>query len=478
MRRSLSAIIAVLACFPVGWLAFGLPLPGMARHADRVRSVPDGDAEIAWLHTTTNAATWERFVKGMNRIPLTMRDVIVDDSAAFPSESHVVPEVAISKTGHPGTIRIRWYKLSNESTAADWVKRLVARSTPPVAIVGGGSSDRAADLARAMAAHAGVEGPLLFLTTASADKVAADPSSETPIDVPLVKLYPDRTFRFCFSNRQMAAATVDFVWGRDDLRPTASDGKKPKAIVLHWDDDPFSTDLRDQFRSILFSRADLVKWSEPLPFSIGGATMANRYELRAADFVVGTLRDDPAQRAVLVLPTVTAPARRVLRAIAEREPSARTRLVVLNGDGIPLNAVYRDGPYLWPIDQLPVPLVLFAHANPFGWDAEVSNGSRNLVPTTSTEDVLHFNRLMTMAVDAAFMKSSLTLTANDLKRRLREIFPSDFDDDGNRLGGNGEFVAVVHPRSELDPPRIAVWRHGETWDAVATYPLPAPRGGE
>jgi hypothetical protein len=29
--------------------------------------VPPGDQEIAWIHTTTNGTTWERFVTGLKR---------------------------------------------------------------------------------------------------------------------------------------------------------------------------------------------------------------------------------------------------------------------------------------------------------------------------------------------------------------------------------------------------------------------------
>jgi hypothetical protein len=473
MKRTSTAIVALLACLPVAWLAFGLPLPGAKPSKPRALPLDDLDAELVWLHTTTNAATWERFVKGVRRVALAVPDLTIDDSAAFPDDTMATPEVVVRKAGRSGALRIRWYKLANDSTAADWVARLATRDRPPLAVIGGGSTDRAAELARALAARESWPGarPLLFITTASADKVLKDPSSDDPSEMALTRLYDGRTFRFCFSNRQMAAATVDFVWSQDDLMPTAA-GAKPKAIVLHWDDDPFSVDLRDQFRTILFSRADLVKWSESLPFSIGGTTTANRYERRAAEFVVNALRDDPTQRALLVLPTVTAPARRVLRAICELDSAARHRLVVLNGDGIPLNAVYRDGSYLWPVDQLPVPMVLFAHANPFGWDGAAVDRRQSLVPQTSTEDVLHYAAMATMAIDAAFDDAKPVSDAELYRTRLRERNPTAFDDDGNRLGGTGEFVAVVHPRTTERPPRLAVWRHADRWAPVTTLDLP------
>jgi hypothetical protein len=92
--------------------------------------------------------------------------------------------------GRPGRVRVRWYKLTNDATADRWVQALAERDPPPLALIGGGSSDRAVDLARAMDAQETWRGdrPLLFITTATADEVPAEagdagPATRNLIDV-------------------------------------------------------------------------------------------------------------------------------------------------------------------------------------------------------------------------------------------------------------------------------------------------------
>ena len=107
---------------------------------------------------------------------------------------------------------------------------------------------------------------------------------------------------------------------------------RPHVIVLQWEDDPFSVDLRDQFRAAVYRRAgndrshaDLVT-TNPIPFSIGGYFSPNPYEQKAAEFIVSELLRNPDRRTLLVLPTVTAAARRVLRTVCDAIPSVGDRL--------------------------------------------------------------------------------------------------------------------------------------------------------
>src|SRR5438094_528019 len=88
-----------------------------------------------------------------------------------------------------------------------WISVALALGTPPpLAIIGGGSSDRARDLARALNALHPVlpSPPLLLITTATADEVGSQDEDNSEPD--LMKVYPERSFRFCFTNRQMAEA--------------------------------------------------------------------------------------------------------------------------------------------------------------------------------------------------------------------------------------------------------------------------------
>ena len=59
----------------------------------------------------------------------------------------------------------------------------------------------------------------------------------------LMDLYPGRSFRFCFTNGQIAEAVTDFLWHQEDLRPD------PGPVYLtFWEDDPYSEDLFNRFR--------------------------------------------------------------------------------------------------------------------------------------------------------------------------------------------------------------------------------------
>jgi hypothetical protein len=509
MRGWATMAIATIACLPLLLLAVGVPVPWLTRGDIRAKakSIPAGDVELAWLHTTTNAATWERFVAGFHRAARTQTELDVDDSLAFPDGTSDVPEISVGMKDQPGRIRIRWYKLSNDATTTDWIRALAARDRAPLAIIGGGSSDRAADLARAMAAqlHWNGDPPLLFITTASADDVPDVEGTNEGFrgKKPLVEIYRDRTFRFCFTNRQMAEAVVGFVWSRPDLVPgwiasatlptvfgvAATIGiEKPHVILLQWQDDPFSVDLREQFGAAIFSQvqlcgatSDVVNY-DSLPFSIGGYDRANPYEKKAAEFIVNELRQNPLRRSLLVLPTVTAAARRVLRAVFDSEPDAGRRLVVVNGDGIAMNAFYRDGEFAWPVDSIPVPVILFAHANPVDWDKKTDSPSKDfqLLPPTSTEDVLLFSEIARIIAQSIFLDhpgDGLVPGANALHARIGTEFPELFDQKGNRHGGNGEYAIHLQPRTRTRPPQIEIWSHRESWEFVRRLSLPAARTG-
>src|SRR5262249_38325003 len=168
--------------------------------------------EIVWFHTSTAASTWERFVTGVQRIP----GFVIDDSRAFPDSTTAVPEVVLSKPGSGGRLHIRWYKLTSEAGSRQWGDAVATRAPPPLAVIGGGPTDRAVDLARALQDRTDWRGqqPLLLITTATANEVYLD---DEPAAVGLrsphnlMSLYPDRSFRFCFTNEQMAAAVVVFV---------------------------------------------------------------------------------------------------------------------------------------------------------------------------------------------------------------------------------------------------------------------------
>jgi hypothetical protein len=467
MRPIRLPLLVVAICLPVALLALGVKLPGSDRAAwAQPVGVPAGDCELAWFHTTTSSATWERFVAGVGLVATRVPGLTVDESHAFGDQTHDVPEVVLSYADRPGKVRIRWYKTTNDVTVSDWVKALASRDPAPLAVVGGGSSDRAKDMAVAMNRQTAWVGerPLLFITTASADQVPVEADADGNTQKKLVDVYDGRTFRFCFTNDQATDAVLSFVWSHG-LRPAgpgfwataavtgagyAAAVDRPVVHNLSWSDDPYSVDLSDHFGTALrggFTAEPFIT-NYQLPMSIGAYSRPNRGEAAAVKAVVDDLRSRPNQRVILVLPTVAAPARRILTRVCEEVPDADRRLVAVMGDGIPFNAVYRDGEYAWPMDSLPVPLVFFTHHNPVAW-ADSGPACRH---PNETDDVRHFAKMMRVIVDCVYAPGEGIVHSTDLlARRLYNRTPVVFDTDGNRLDRSGEYVIVLRPRRSDEP---------------------------
>ena len=495
------------------------------------RPVPSGDQEIAWLHIPTSTDTWENFVWGMKRAEMSTAPsgLHVDDSHAFPTRTTAVPEVVLSRDGFAGKIRVRWYKVTNDASTAAWVKALAARTPVPLAVVGGWSSDRARELAEAMA---GVEWPgqkpLLLLATATADFVYPDKEHENyqaDYQPPkLVELY-DRSYRFCFTNKQMAEAVTDFVFSDATLRPgpavwpglravpgasgggwgmlpwlaeLASEPPRSQAFAVSWKDDPYSLDLSLQFREAIAEqgaiagRPRLGVESNLVPFSAGRFARPNPYEAQIVDHILAHPHfPKRGERTVLVIPTVTAPARRVLGALAQGNPGAARRLVAVTGDGIPVNALFRDGEFAWPVRTVPIPLVLFTHTNPFDWDEPgdpPAPPGYELAPPTkpgevknSTEDIQLFSTLVRTVARSAYPDGADHLIdgPDALAKGFRALAPTFFDPSGNRLSGSGEHVVVLRPTARVEgvvtypDAELEVWtrKPGAGWDRIRVRPV-------
>jgi hypothetical protein len=342
-------------------------------------------------------------------------------TGAHPPKSTDVPEVTLEWAGSPCRLVFRWYKLTSNWKTADWVEALLRPDRrPPLAIIGGSSSESARELAfqlqRRTAGWSPARQPVLILTTATADLVPvieegpangprARPSAPPPLDerVSLTQIYPGRTFRFCFSNRQMAAAITSFIWCRDDLRPD-----RDPVHLVKWEDDSYSSDLIYGFLDalqVLGEQAQARDWAfvtgsvlqggfppalgggifpwdrcgrhgsefrmstwppvQPIASSVGGFQLANRYETQVATQVSEEMTRHRGQRRPLLVVTGQAQAsRRFLKAVERLDPDRARRLVVATGDAIAFNTVYRDRRIAWPIQDLPLALVFFCHYNP------------------------------------------------------------------------------------------------------------------
>ena len=485
---TLSVLLVVVAVRQSGLTrANAMPVP---------ESVPDGDWEVAWINTPTAADTWDEFVTGVKRIEMAVPGVVVDTSEAFPEQTTSVPEVVVSRPPHAGKLRFRWYKTGTGAATSDWVAALAQRDPAPLAIIGGWSSDRAIELAELLNRQQDWVGdrPLLFLTAATVDRVqnsggtSALPWQETQ----LTELYPKRMFRFCFTNKQMAKAVTDYLtqdatlWSESGtanqfdnraasavagwpaaLGVAANPPPRPAVFTMQWQDDPFSEDLADYFTEALndhFNRAaignpdhaphaPMLLQRNRIPFSTGSFTRPNPGEAEAVAEIARQLPPN-GERAIVIIPTVTAPMRRAMLSLSERIPRSGHRLVAITGDGLSVNTLYRDVDYVWPVRSIPIPLVMFCHENPFGWDEP--NGPAPppgyaLEPASkrSTQDILLYRDIGLTLIQALLPAAESGVPgvprADALADHLRGLQPKLFHDDGNRVGGSGEHIVVMRP---------------------------------
>lgn len=514
-----TALIALVAA-AVAITAFRL---GGGAASNRPLDIPPGDEEVAYFHTATNAGTWERFVAGIQHAARVQPRFRADVTEAFPDQSTATPQVILSLEGSDRRLLIRWYKQSAQMRVEDWVREMAKRDRPPLAVVGGGSSDRALELARVMAQETGWRGraPLLFITTATASTLQVSDTEQFE----LMRVYPNRTYRFCFTNEQMARAVVDFVWSRPELRPMgpplgslasigngaggpwaalaplqASLDEPGNVYSVEWRDDPYSVDLARGFREVLFDQEADADFDSLRPWlgrvashsprlinsSVAGFLRPNASEAEAITsliahdrFLQRPIPTGPMHRSLLILPTVPPPARRILAGLTGAVPGIGRHLVAMSGDGIAFNHVYRDGPLIWNARLVPVPLVFFTHQNPVAWDKTPPAGEPfRLDPPNGTDDVLHFAEVVRLLAEAAFdvpplgAGAGLTSDSDELARRMVDRDPAYFDPDGNRRGGRGEYVIYLRPRisqdSAIPSATLEVWSNpdGVGWQRV------------
>ncbi|MFT3880392.1 MAG: hypothetical protein QM703_12115 [Gemmatales bacterium] len=464
MQRLIAIIVILLV---IGLVATGLYLvifgPQGVSTQVKVAVIPSGDQEAAWLHPATNIATWERFVAGLRELP----NITVDDSAAFPEDSMKLPVVGLRRPGVPGTLWIRWYKLTGrQRTIEMWVNELCERQPPPLAIVGGGNSERARDIAMHLSRRQQKEPakrlPAFLITTATADKVQNTELGE----VDLMKIYPQRSFRYCFTNKQMAEAICDFV--RDEInRDRNLQVSSPLISLVSWHDDPFSEDLVDQFEE---------QWKIPnettvtpevkkyvIAHSVGGLNRANKLEVAAVGKLVRDAGMMPTRgREILVLPGGPAPARRFLRSLYRTDPLERHFWVVTVADAIDWNTLYRDRRLTWPVEDIPFPLIAFMHRNPVETKLGpgrgfVADSSTTETPNpTGTDDLLLYRDIGQSLVNCCFRDANqaprLIDNPEELIKRLNEEKDAQgqslFDDQGNRPGRGGEYITLLEPLYE------------------------------
>ncbi len=437
----------------------------------QVKDLQDGDQEIALIEPATSTDDWGRIVTALEqlekdwpRINPTLPRLKLSMTGAFPPLTVEVPEVVFSLGDAPGPkLRLRWYKISGEHDAASWVAKLHARGREPLAIIGGGTSDRAIKLAFALrrtydkpALPAPVEwsdprSPVFLITTATSEETNKSKKS-------VIGVYKDRSFRFSFTNRKMVDSLLQFIqhrefpdeaksWGAGNL--WAHEPADPQAFAnvviglprglpalqpyeMHavaWQDERYSLDMYDLFKKEFSKRFPVGEFHEEgiIPGTIGGF-----YQPAPAEqFVVGTFlaRQAPVTpNSFLVLPTQTVRMRRFLINLQRRSPAAARNLVILNGDAIAIDSIFRDRDVAWNILDVPYSLVFFAHRNPTDRAAgfpriedgrpiwEEGAGQRT---TTGTHDILLYHDVFEAFLYAAFDDGKLLDDPAQVRDRLR-----------------------------------------------------------
>jgi hypothetical protein len=250
---------------------------------------------------------------------------------------------------------------------------------------------------------------------------------------------------------------------------------------LKWDDDSSSTDLADRFRLVVektFPKAHVSGYQ--IEYSAGDYYQPNPREAFVVGQIMPELKADRERRQLMLLPCNAERARRFLRTLLRR--SAQTdwkNLVVMTGDSLNFNTIFRDRDVAWNIQDLPVPLVLFSHRSPVAEDVGFQAAPDGSVTqrATGTEDLLLFRDILESLVLSAYQGLQLTASADELHDRLKQlrwrdnrIYPPQPADqsmllfnstDGNRSNGTGEHVIALRPdpddRGVYAQATITVW---------------------
>ncbi len=454
------------------------PLSG-ERSGDRPLPIPTGVKEVAWLAPATSSLDWQRMVSAMELAMGTpsCSGCTLDTSKAFPTRSSEIPECRIIRNGR--ILVWRWYRLDESHHVTDL---LLKRKPPPLALVGGSTSDAAQALADCLSNHQETEVsqlPILMLTTATANRLAKS-DSKSGSTRNLMEIHPGLTFRMGFSNQRMASVILGFLKAQSTWK-----GPLPAPWLMQWTDDPYAIDLLQAFQGAWqnLPSAERAPAGTPLPItiasSVGGMTRPNADEESAAAlFVDRASRFNNLESNWMVLCGQIMPTRRLLRLMSGQSDSRLRGMTVAAGDTLGFNTVYRDWQELWPATDLPFRVVFFCHENPVdesaGFVRDPAAHERH--KATGTEDLL-LNRDMAMALISAWGEMNETDGPLEMAKLLRElrfqtsgpVLPRDqqvvsaplfFDIDGERTPETGEHVVTLHPGSSRvpgGPGLIEVW---------------------
>lgn len=438
------------------WLGVGGNL-----NESQVKTLEDGDQEIAFIEPATSTDDWGRLITAAQllehnwtKVNPSLARLKVSLDGAFPPLTAAVPELAFAFEGTKSKLRLRWYKISGEHDAASWVQKLHDRKPQPLAVIGGATSDRAIKLAYALRnsydgreppVEPNVNAPVYIITTATAE--------ETRSKKPVMSVYKSRTFRFSFTNQTMVESLLQFAnrrqitpdhdWARNLWVHKGAEAETLNAAIagtivtprlqpysmytFSWLDERYSLDMADSFQRNFRNRYPLGEFhpAAPITSGIGGFNQPAPEE----QITVDTFLAHPSKpHSFLALPTQTVRMRRFLINLRQRSEQTARNLVVLNGDAISFHTIYRDRDVMWNILDLPYSLVFFSHRNPvdasagFREEKELGNHKNGAFPppsTSGTHDLLLYQDIFEALLYAIHDGSNLWRDPQAIRTRLR-----------------------------------------------------------
>ncbi|RUL89641.1 ABC transporter substrate-binding protein [Tautonia sociabilis] len=326
-RRAGTILLLIGGLALVGWMGFALTYGVGGTGDDRA---PAGAVEVAVF--LPEPGDWDDVREGVSacRRRGLIREVVErPDGISFRTE----------RSGR--RVRLSWVPGGGVVATRDRVTRLVGRPGGPAAVVGSNNTVLTAALAEALdqevgrrggRSASGGAGPVLLVPWATSVKVDRPGAAS----VPLLGLYPGRTFRFCPNNRQEAALVARVAADRE--------GVPGGAVVVIDGNDPYSRDLAAGFEAAMAETAPeaklvLRRLDLSGPGAIGPDDRPGPAELAEADRIWRFAEEVPGDGPVwAVLPLQGTPARRMIRALVDRSgpigPRVLGRLQVLCGDGI------------------------------------------------------------------------------------------------------------------------------------------------
>jgi hypothetical protein len=361
-------------------------------------------------------------------------------------DDHLVVETAHQRR----PIRFTWHGVRGEGQTRAELER-VEKDYKPIAVIGSSNTLLTATLAaqlRDAKPRLSGGGPLLLVPWATS--------------VPLLKIYPGRTFRFCAANHHIAALLVDCL----KAQPGTSGPNRVLLVVDHLD--PYSVDLascfRHQFarkypRAVVIEPAEAVSTAPQTRIS-GRESWPTAADQRHARSIWREVTEGSAGETWVVLPLQNDPARRMVLALNAAAPgrldAASRPLTVICGDSVG-----------------PTTLASFANHLVFPvWS--VSPASNHATGEGLEEDVMEQAETVAALLNALDRPGSIP-TPDDLRAALltptgTKPFapfgrPLDFEPSGEREGfAPGEVFHLRPDNPAVYVHEVGRWTHPSTVD--------------